>query len=93
MRFPTVSGMKTSSRRRRLRPDRRPGPGCRRCDLEDSADDLGDSELAGTRLLKADAAGIEQQQYGAGYAPSSPVARGPQQTDELRPMDLAERAT
>src|SRR5271155_4373808 len=65
--------------------------------LEDGADDLGDRELAGIRLLKPDPAGVEQQQHGPwaipfGAAPTSPVARGPQQTEELRAMDLAERA-
>src|SRR5438132_4411646 len=59
--------------------------------LDDGADDLGDRELAGIRLLKPDAAGIEQQQYGEGTAPFGAVARGPQQADEFRAMDLAER--
>ncbi len=65
--------------------------------LKDGADDLGDRELTGIRLLKPDAAGIEQQQHGPwaipfGATPASPVARGPQQTEELRSMDLAECA-
>jgi hypothetical protein len=61
--------------------------------LEDGADDLGDRELAGIRLLEPDAAGIEQQQHGAGAAPPGAVARGPQQTNEFRAVDLAERTS
>src|ERR1700677_805688 len=51
--------------------------------FDNGADDLGDRELAGICLLKPHAAGIEQQQHGAGDAPAGAVARGPQQTDQL----------
>ena len=70
--------------------------------LENGTDDLGDRELASIRLLKPDATGIEQQQHGPGVVPSgaalasplgSPIARGSQQTDELRAVDLAESAS
>src|ERR1700722_315936 len=60
--------------------------------LNDGVNDLGDRELAGIRLLKADAAGIEQQQHGARAARSGAVARSPQQTDEFCAMHFAERA-
>src|SRR6202167_6299542 len=60
--------------------------------LNDGVNDLGDRELAGIRLLKADAAGIEQQQHGAGAVRSGAVARSPQQTDELCAMDFAKCA-
>jgi hypothetical protein len=59
--------------------------------FDDGMDDLGDRELAGIRLLKPDAARVEQQQHSMDAAPSG-VARGPQQTEELCAMHLAERA-
>src|SRR5580704_6807285 len=60
--------------------------------LNDGVNDLGDREFAGVRLLKADAAGIEQQQHGAGAVGSGAVARRPQETDEFCAMNFAERA-
>src|ERR1700722_3940717 len=60
--------------------------------LNDGVNDLGDRELAGIRLLKADAAGIEQQQHGAGAARPGGVTRTPQHTDEFCAMDFAECA-
>src|SRR4029077_13351846 len=59
--------------------------------LDNGTDDLGDRELTGIRLLKPDAAGIEQEQYGAGTDPFGAVPRGPQQADEFRAMGLTER--
>src|SRR5262249_14303228 len=61
--------------------------------LANGVDDLGDSERAGIRLLKPDATGIEQHKYGPAGAASRAIARGAQQTDELRDMDLAERTS
>jgi len=42
--------------------------------------------------LKADAAGIQQQQHGAGTTVAGAVARGPEQANEFRAMYLAESA-
>ena len=60
--------------------------------IDDGANDLGDREFAGIRLLKPHAASVEQQQHSADAASSSPIARSPQQTHKLRAMHLAERA-
>src|SRR3984957_11416436 len=59
--------------------------------FDDGIDNLGDREFAGIRLLKTDAARVEQQQHSMDPAPSG-VARGSQQTEELCAMHLAEGA-